>query len=161
MLSHIFRWSALSALVLLGAMVFPPSLQGQEAAAASGGNTAVQAVTLVASPFLVTNPAQATTAEPSSLAERAGQAPVVNPSLALSDPLRVPFGVNMPVPASPLPLSMAPKQDDDVHVGANLALMAVGGAALVTGLVIDNDAGTILAVGGGVVFLVGFYRWLR
>lgn len=86
---------------------------------------------------------------------------MINPYLSLSDPLLVPFGITMPMPASPLALSMAPKQDDGVHVGANLALVGVGAAALVTGMVMDNDAGTIIAVGGGVVALIGFYRWLR
>ncbi|MCJ7596741.1 MAG: hypothetical protein MUO52_18415, partial [Desulfobacterales bacterium] len=105
--------------------------------------------------------AQARTAETSIMVPRAGPAPVVDPYLALSDPLLVPFGITMPVPASPLALSMAPKQDDGAHLGVNLALMGVGAAALVTGLVLDNDAGTIIAVGGGVVFLIGFYRWLR
>ena len=40
-------------------------------------------------------------------------------------------------------------------------LLFLGAAALVIGLVMDNDAGTIIAVSGGVVALIGFYRWLR
>jgi hypothetical protein len=39
--------------------------------------------------------------------------------------------------------------------------MIVGGAALVTGLVIGGDAGTILALGGAVVGLIGLYHYLR
>jgi hypothetical protein len=161
MFSHISRWSALSALLFLGATVLPSSLQGQQSAAADRSTTAAQALTVVANPLLVNTAAQATTAETSIMVPRAGPAPVIAPYLALSDPLLVPFGITIPVPASPLALSMAPKQDDGVHVGANLALVGVGAAALVTGLVMDNDAGTIIAVGGGVVALIGFYRWLK
>ena len=160
MFSSIARWSALSALLFLVATVLPSSLQSQQSAAPDRGNTAAQALTAVAIPFLVTNPVQPTAAETSGMAGKAGSAPVVDPYFPLSDPLLVPFGIAKPVQASPLPLSMAPKQDDGVHVGANLALMGVGAAGLVAGMVMDNDAGTVIAVGGGVVFLIGFYRWL-
>jgi hypothetical protein len=161
MFSRLYRWSALSALLFLVATALPLSLQGQESAAPDKGIAAAQALTVVANPLLANTAAQATNAETSIMVSRAGSAPAIPPSRVLADPLLVPFGMTMPVPASPLVLSMAPKQDDGVHVGANLALVGVGAAALVTGLVLDNDAGTILAIGGGVVALIGFYRWLR
>lgn len=41
-----------------------------------------------------------------------------------------------------------------------LALMAVGGAALVIGAVIGNDAGTIVMLGGAAVGLYGLYLFL-
>jgi len=47
------------------------------------------------------------------------------------------------------------------RVGQSMALMIVGGAALVTGLVIGGDAGTILALGGAVVGLIGLYHFLK
>ncbi|HEX5830029.1 MAG TPA: hypothetical protein VFY16_03540, partial [Gemmatimonadaceae bacterium] len=40
-------------------------------------------------------------------------------------------------------------------------LMIVGGAALLTGLIIGDDAGTVLAIGGTVVGLVGLYQYLQ
>ena len=43
----------------------------------------------------------------------------------------------------------------------NVALMVVGGAALVVGSLIDGDTGTIIMVGGGAVGLLGLYRYLR
>jgi hypothetical protein len=51
----------------------------------------------------------------------------------------------------------------DRHVGAgqNVALMVVGGAALVTGLIIGGDGGTLLAVGGAVVGLFGLYNFVK
>jgi hypothetical protein len=44
---------------------------------------------------------------------------------------------------------------------ANVALMIVGGAALVLGAVIGGDEGTIIMIGGGGVGLLGLYRYLR
>jgi hypothetical protein len=43
----------------------------------------------------------------------------------------------------------------------NVAMMIVGGAALVVGSVIHGDTGTIIMVGGGVIGLIGLYRYLR
>jgi len=45
--------------------------------------------------------------------------------------------------------------------GRNAALMLFGGAALIVGSVIDGDAGTIIMIGGGVVALVGLWRYLQ
>lgn len=160
MFSHIPRWFALSSLLFLGATVLPSWLQGQEPAAYRGGNAA-QALTVAGSALPVMAAAPDLNAEASITVLRAAPASVLPPYLALSDPLLAPFGASMPVSASPLAFSMAPIQDDDVHVGANLALIGVGAAALVIGLVLDNDAGTVIAIGGGVVALIGFYRWLR
>jgi hypothetical protein len=39
-------------------------------------------------------------------------------------------------------------------------LMIVGGAALLAGLIIGDDAGTVIAVGGAVVGLYGLYLYL-
>lgn len=55
----------------------------------------------------------------------------------------------------------APQPRDRVGAGSNLALMGVGLAALIIGLTIDGDAGTVIAVSGGVLGLVGLYRYLR
>jgi hypothetical protein len=45
--------------------------------------------------------------------------------------------------------------------GQPVALMVVGGAALLTGLIIGDGAGTAIAVGGAVVGLVGLYQYLQ
>ena len=45
--------------------------------------------------------------------------------------------------------------------GRPLAMMAVGGAALVLGLVIGGDGGLVVASAGGLSALVGMYRYLR
>jgi hypothetical protein len=44
--------------------------------------------------------------------------------------------------------------------GAGVAFMILGGAALITGLVIGDDAGTVIAVGGALVGLYGLYIYL-
>lgn len=43
----------------------------------------------------------------------------------------------------------------------NVALMIVGGTALIVGSVVGGDSGTIIMVGGGVVGLIGLYRYLQ
>ena len=43
----------------------------------------------------------------------------------------------------------------------DVALMIVGGTALILGAVIGDDAGAFLMVGGAVVGLVGLYQYLR
>ena len=46
-------------------------------------------------------------------------------------------------------------------LGQPVALMVVGGAALLTGLIIGGDAGTVIAVGGALVGLYGLYEYLQ
>ena len=45
--------------------------------------------------------------------------------------------------------------------GQPVALMVVGGAALLTGLIISGDAGTVIAVSGALVGLYGLYQFLQ
>lgn len=49
----------------------------------------------------------------------------------------------------------------DVGAGKNLALMGVGAAAIIIGLLVGDDAGTGIAIGGGLLGLYGFYQFLR
>lgn len=46
-------------------------------------------------------------------------------------------------------------------LGQPMAMMIVGGAALVAGVVIGGDAGTLIAIGGVVVGLIGLYQYLQ
>jgi hypothetical protein len=55
----------------------------------------------------------------------------------------------------------APLPDDNANMGPNLALMGAGAAGVVVGLLIGGDGGTAIALGGGVVGLIGLYRYLR
>ena len=58
---------------------------------------------------------------------------------------------------------VAPSQGggDNVGAGSNVAMMAVGGAGIVVGSLIGGDGGTIIAIGGGVIGLIGLFRYLR
>lgn len=51
--------------------------------------------------------------------------------------------------------------ESGAHKGQPIALMAVGGAAIILGAIMDNDAGPILMVGGSVLGLYGLYLYLR
>jgi hypothetical protein len=45
--------------------------------------------------------------------------------------------------------------------GQSVALMVVGGAAVLVGLIIGGGAGTAIAIGGAVAGLVGLYQYLQ
>lgn len=62
---------------------------------------------------------------------------------------------------STAPTFTAPAFPGQARESQNVAMMIVGGAALVVGSVIGGDAGTLMMVGGGVVGLVGLYRYLQ
>jgi hypothetical protein len=47
------------------------------------------------------------------------------------------------------------------RMGQSVALMVVGGAALIAGVVVGGDGGTLLAIGGAVVGLVGLYQYIK
>jgi hypothetical protein len=44
--------------------------------------------------------------------------------------------------------------------GSGVGLMILGGAALITGVIIGDNAGTIIAVGGAIVGLYGLWVYL-
>lgn len=58
-------------------------------------------------------------------------------------------------------LASALRQERRASTRRDVALMIVGGAAVVTGLLIGDDAGALLAVGGAVVGLYGLYQFVR
>jgi hypothetical protein len=62
--------------------------------------------------------------------------------------------------APPSPFDEAAPQDR-INAGPNIAMMVVGGAAMVVGLIIGGDGGLVIATGGGLVALVGLWRYLR
>lgn len=49
------------------------------------------------------------------------------------------------------------------HLGAgtNVALMGAGAAAVIVGLMIGGDGGTLVAISGGILGLVGLFRYIR
>jgi hypothetical protein len=71
------------------------------------------------------------------------------------------------VGARPLAQKPATLSDAEAAIQSRLglgqarALMIVGFAAVIIGLLMDNDPGTLIAVGGAVVGLYGLYHYLR
>ncbi len=59
--------------------------------------------------------------------------------------------------ASPL----VPQEGSHIGAGTNLALMGAGAAAVIVGLMIGGDGGTIVAISGGILGLVGLFRYIR
>jgi len=138
MSSQFVRSSALFAALFIGAAVLPSSLEAQRSATADRGNTAAQAST-VATPAPVAH---------------ADSAPAAGRRVA-------PAGITRLVQTSPVGLDQLQEESSHVGVGSNLAMMGTGAAAVVIGLMVGGDGGTLIALGGGVFGLVGLYRFLR
>lgn len=81
---------------------------------------------------------QAPAAGPSISAERAGIAPSATPT-------KTPSAL----------------KSDHMGAGENTALMVVGGAALVAGLLIGGNGGAAIAIGGAVIGLYGLFNYLK
>lgn len=66
-----------------------------------------------------------------------------------------------PAAASTADASAEAQRRGRTGVSQSVALMLVGGAAMVAGAIIGDDAGTIFLVGGAVIALYGLYQYLR
>lgn len=110
---------------------------------------------LLAGIFAVSTPSTAAAQRQSSLLASAAR-----PALLSGAPIAAQASVGVqrfqPAPAprgNPVPFRGDTRQ--------NRALMIVGGAGMLTGMVIGGDSGTLISVGGGVVFLWGLYQYLQ
>ncbi len=92
---------------------------------------------------------------PSPLTATAFAAPM-QPSAPLVGPLMVQSGVTRAVAAPPAMASMQ-------HAASrrDVSWMIVGGAAVIVGSIVGGDGGTIIMVTGGVIGLVGLWRYLQ
>lgn len=100
------------------------------------------ALTLSAQSIVVTEPVAATATVMVPVANEGARA--------------VRSGVSLQEAAAPAPQLM--------HQGTdrrNVAWMAVGLAALTAGLLIGGDAGSVVAITGGVIGLVGLFRYMN
>jgi len=98
-------------------------------------------------------PVAAAAAESAPAVSAAGAEPL---SFAPTEP-RARVGVHALSADAPAPVA-PPRRD---HVNQNVALMIVGGAGLIVGAIIGGTPGTVVMVGGGVVGLIGLYRYLQ
>jgi hypothetical protein len=91
-------------------------------------------------------------------AEQAAPAPASRQPVSLA-----PFeqnarvGVHALSPSGPAPIA-PPRRE---KVGTNVALMIVGGVILIVGAVVGGTAGDLIMIGGGVVGVIGLYRYLQ
>jgi hypothetical protein len=93
---------------------------------------------------------------PASPAPVVATAPATAPSTVRPDVA----GISVKADAN-APLVVNTAAAAGLHQGEGVALMAVGGAGLVAGLLIGDSAGTAVAIGGLAVGLVGLYEYVR
>ena len=143
MSSRFVRSSAMLAALFAGAVTLPAALRAQERAVAEPAAPTVEAPAAIPTP----------TAVPATPASAADAVPAAGPRISRA-------GIDRPVAANPLGV---PEPQEGAHVGAgtNIALIGVGVAGVIVGLVIGGDGGTIVAAGSAVIGLVGLYRWLK
>jgi hypothetical protein len=133
--------SALRTAFALGIAFAPVALAAQESVAATGSD----------STQVATAPAAVSTPAPPVVADSAAPASI-GPRLA---PVALQHRADR--------ADVNANTDGEAHLGAgrNLALMGVGLAGLIVGLVVGGGAGTAIAVGGGLVGLYGLYKFLQ
>ncbi len=132
-----FCSASLLAALVLGATTFPSSLSAQQVATGDRDSLAAQ---------MSLNPTSASV-------DTAHAASAAGPRIAPAGFTRH-VAVGLAGPARP---SQDSRDGDDT----NVAMMGVGAAAVGLGLIIGGQGGTIVAVTGGVMGLVGLYRYLR
>ncbi len=151
MLTHPLRSAALLAALAFGsAAVLPSEATAHQGAGADSGDT-------------ISAQATAKHQAPAATADQAAAVIADRAPAATANPLTTGLGIASVdlvrwTPAGP---PVAFPAQDRVRAGPNIALMAVGGAAMVTGLIIGGDGGYAIAAGGVVVGLIGLYRYLR
>ena len=92
----------------------------------------------------------------------ASQVRMFSPTLATTSASEVDIltGFDRSAPVAAEPTFTAPPFPGATRQSQDVALMIVGGTALIIGSVIGDDAGTLMMVGGGVLGLLGLYRYL-
>jgi hypothetical protein len=131
MISKSSRSHALLTLLLAGSTILPASLSGQ---------------------WVPTSNRSSPTVGAWSLALPASARPVAS---VVSGVAALPF----PTRTAPFPSPLIPQER--ARGRTHIAMMALGGAALVAGLMIGGDDGRIVALAGGVIGLTGLYRYMR
>ena len=134
MSSHHLRFFAIAGALILGAAVMPSSLLAQVSASADSARIETLADTAALS---------------DNRTAAAANGPRIAPSGITRSPMTIPV------------IGQTQNRDNNIGMGSNLALMGVGAAGVVIGLLVGGDGGAAIAIGGGVLGLVGLYRYLR
>ena len=130
------------AVLILGAMVSPAALAAQSSTMVSGDSVVMSTTAPVPGMTAPLATVSGETLQPTARGPRFAPSALTNANASTTRP-------------------SLPPADDNVNMGPNLALMGAGAAAVVVGLLIGGDGGTAIALGGGVVGLIGLYRYLR
>lgn len=131
--SRTFHVSVLYAVLFIGTVILAPALHAQRIVATGSNSIAVQSLLRVAP-------------------EPGAHAPAWRSAQAGIGKRQVPDARSV---------ALVRDQDANVGMGANLAMMGTGGAAVVIGLLVGGNGGTAIALGGGALGLFGLYRYLR
>ena len=126
-------------------------------------------LSLVAAFFLMILPvsviAQSATSSAVGITSNAAAAPgaTMTPNVAApsAGPTTAASTVGIRAPVAQRSNSNAAAADAHLGAGQNVALMVVGGAALIIGAAIGETAGVLLAIGGAIVFLYGLYNFVQ
>jgi hypothetical protein len=95
------------------------------------------------------------TPAPSSTTERAASDRNVGPTVAASA-----VGIRAPS-AAKTGANTTGAADSHMGAGQNVALMVVGGAAIIIGAIIGHTAGVLIAVAGAAIGLWGLYNFIQ
>lgn len=127
--------------------------------------------TRFALPLAVALSAASAVIAPSAGAQRSALAPAADSTPAVAQPAVAQSVTAQPAAAGPtmdaasVAVRHAPVVDAAAArrggYGQPVALMVVGGAAVLVGLIIGGGAGTAIAIGGAVAGLVGLYQYLQ
>lgn len=101
----------------------------------------------------MTSPAAIAFAQAPAPARSQTQRAAAGPTVAASA-----VGIRRAQPAKTL---NAPSTDARLGAGRNVAMMVVGGAALIIGAVIGGTAGVLIAVAGAAIGLYGLYNFVQ
>lgn len=126
-------------------------------------------LSLVAAFFLMILPvaviAQSATTSAVGITSNAAVAPnaTMTPNAAMpsAGPTTAASAVGIRAPVAQRSATAAAAADPHLGAGQNIALMVVGGAAMIIGAAVGDTAGVLLAVGGAVVFLYGLYNFVQ
>ena len=126
-------------------------------------------LSLVAAFFLMILPvaviAQSATSSAVGITSSAAATPNVTtaPNIAVpsAGPTNAASTVGIRAPAAQRSNASPAAADPHLGAGQNVALMVVGGAALIIGAAIGDTAGVLLAIGGAIVFLYGLYNFIQ
>jgi hypothetical protein len=113
------------------------------------------AAAFVVGAFVIPSTASAQNSAPQSPQAATTETVRADASSTLAGPRIAPTGIRRVTEAS------AAQRGQPQSMGKPMAMMVVGGAAVILGALIGGDVGTIFMLGGAVAFLIGLYEYIK